>query len=410
MAMITNYTIYDLEYYYDDLRRLPHLSKEERWQLIPPAAATPTRPALSQEIQAKHRLIESYLPFATHLAITFCPPALYQRLLPDLMGAVNLAVVEAMMRCDLSSILNLDAYIAAYIRGAIKRTIMHDDLLIIPYQVREHARAEGTLEQVYARSRIASLDEQMRWFATDDLEEPPVSPIISPEPAPPREPVQRAQVQESLSYLTPRQQTILRLRYGFADEDERAYTVIEIAHILGLSRKTVDNAVRGGLARLRARAEDQATLVETQGRTRSTGSAYQQRHASDQAARQHRLEDTYRRLLAQGIPATHRRLAQEAHVSNNVVCAFLREQRGMSRKEAEQVRAKACQQQLEAAYEALHAQGIPPTYERLAKAAHTSNSTVQAFLRNKRGGKRCSGLSAETDTVSPNDARITSQL
>jgi hypothetical protein len=96
---------------------------------------------------------------------------------------------------------------------------------------------------------------------------------------------------------------------------------------------------------------------------------------------QHRLEDTYHRLLAQGIPATHRRLAQEAHVSNNVVCAFLREQRGMSRKEAEQVRAEARQKQLEATYEALLAKGIPPTYERLAHAAHTSNSSVQAFLR-----------------------------
>jgi RNA polymerase sigma factor (sigma-70 family) len=385
MATITNYTTYDLEYYYADLRRLPHLSKEERWQLIPAATATPTRPALSQEIQAKHRLIESYLPFAKHLAITLCPPTLYQRLLPDLMGAVNLAVVEATMRCDLSSILNLDAYIAAYIRGAIKRTIIHDDLLIVPARVLEHARAEGTLEQVYAQARIASLDEQMRWFATDDLEEPPVSPIISPEPAPPRDPVQRAQVEEYLSALTSQQQTVLRLRYGLADEDERAYSVGEIACILGLSRKTVDNAVRAGLARLRALAEGRATSVETQGRPRITGSTYQQRHASDQVARQRCLEDAYRRLLAQGVSVTHRRLAQEAHASNNVVCAFLREKRGMSRKEVERARAEARQQQLEVAYEGLLARGISPTYERLAHAAHTSNSAVRAFLRSKRG-------------------------
>jgi RNA polymerase sigma factor (sigma-70 family) len=299
MATITNYTTYDLDYYYADLKRLPRLSQEERQQLITLASASTNRPVFSHVIQIKQRLIEGYLPFATHLAITLCPPTLYQRLLPDLMGAVNLAVVEATMRCDLSSVLNLDAYIAAYIRGAIKRTIMHDDLLIIPSRVREHARAEGTLEQIYAQSRIASLDEQMRWFATDDLEEPPVSPSISPEPAPPRDPVQRAQVEEYLSYLAPRQQTVLRLRYGLADEDERAYTVIEIAHIMGLSRKTVDNVVRAGLARLRALAEDQAILVKTQGRTRITSSTYQQqRHASDQAARQHRLADAYRRLLA----------------------------------------------------------------------------------------------------------------
>jgi RNA polymerase sigma factor (sigma-70 family) len=381
MAPITNYTTYDLDYYYADLKRLPRLSQEERQHLITLASALTTRPVFSPVIQIKQRLIEGYLPFAKHLAITLCPPTLYQRLLPELMGAVNLAVVEATMRCDLSSILSLDAYIAAYIRGAIKRTIMHDDLLIIPSRVLEHARAEGTLEQVYAQARIASLDEQMRWFATDDLEEPPVSPIISPEPAPARDPVQRAWVEESLSALSSRQQTVLRLRYGLADEDERAYTVIEIAHILGLSRKTVDNAVRAGLARLRALAEGRATLVEAQGRPRITGSTCQQRHTSNQAARQHRLESAYRRLLAQGIPVTHRRLAQEAHASNNVVCAFLREKRGMSRKEAEQAR----QQQLEVAYEGLLAQGISPTYERLAQAAHTSNSAVRAFLRSKRG-------------------------
>ncbi len=123
MATITNYTTYDLDYYYADLKRLPRLSPEERRQLITLASATPTRPALSQGTQVKQQLIEGYLPFAKHLAITLCPPTLYQRLFLDLIGAVNLAVVEATMRCDLSSTMNLDAYTAAYVRGAIKRTI-----------------------------------------------------------------------------------------------------------------------------------------------------------------------------------------------------------------------------------------------------------------------------------------------
>ncbi len=176
---ITNYTTYDLEYYYADLKRLPRLSREERYHLVTSMSGVPTSPAIPpDDTQVKHQLIEGYLPFAKHLAITLCPPSLYQRLLPDLIGAVNLAVVEATMRCDLSSTLSLDAYIAAYVRGAIKQTIVKDDLLNIPFRARERARAEGTLEQLYAQHRVASLDELMEWFDTDEVEEPPVKPIM----------------------------------------------------------------------------------------------------------------------------------------------------------------------------------------------------------------------------------------
>src|SRR5260370_3964469 len=96
-------------------------------------------PAMPRETQVKHQLIESYLPFAKHLAITLCPPTLYQRLLPELIGAVNLAVVEAVMRCDLPSTLSLDAYGAAYLPGALKHTIVQDDVLPIPKRARDRA-------------------------------------------------------------------------------------------------------------------------------------------------------------------------------------------------------------------------------------------------------------------------------
>ncbi len=73
-------------------------------------------------------------------------------------------------------------------------------------------------------------------------------------------------------------------------------------------------------------------------------------------------------------------------MSKNIACTFFREKRGTSRKEAEQARAKAREEQLEATYSTLVTQGnTPAAYERLAKAAHTSYSTVQAFLRSKKG-------------------------
>lgn len=105
---ITNYTIYDLAYYYADLRPLPCFSHNERQHLLTVRA---TRPGP----QFKQQLIESYLPLAKHLAITLCPPMLYRRLVPELIGAVNLAVVEAVMRADLSSTLSLDAYAASLV-------------------------------------------------------------------------------------------------------------------------------------------------------------------------------------------------------------------------------------------------------------------------------------------------------
>ena len=122
-TIVTNYTTYDLAYYYADLRSLPCLSRDDRQHLLAELPQAPATRATLPEPQLKQQLIESYLPFAKHLAITLCPPALYRRLLPELIGAVNLAVVEAVMRCDLGSTGNLDAYIAAYVRGTIKRTL-----------------------------------------------------------------------------------------------------------------------------------------------------------------------------------------------------------------------------------------------------------------------------------------------
>src|SRR5260370_34494611 len=117
---ITNYTTYDLAYYYADLKRLPRLSREERQGLVTRQSGAHTTPALSQDdTGVKQRLIEIYLPFAKHLAITLCPLTLYKRLLPELIGAVNLAVVEAAMRADPGCSFGPDAHSAGDLRAAI---------------------------------------------------------------------------------------------------------------------------------------------------------------------------------------------------------------------------------------------------------------------------------------------------
>lgn len=176
----TNYTTYDLAYYYADLRRLPRLSREKRQGLVTGLSESPPSPALSQDdTKVKQRLIEGYLPLVKHLAITLCSPALYQRLLPELIGAVNLAVVEAVMRCDLASMLSLDAYIAAYVRGAIKQTIIEDDVLPIPSRVRERARAGGTLDQLYAQQRSRRREEDRYRLPQSEKEHEPCRSVGS---------------------------------------------------------------------------------------------------------------------------------------------------------------------------------------------------------------------------------------
>ncbi len=380
MATITNYTTYDLEYYYADLRRLPRLSREERQHLVTGRSGAPTSPAIPQDSQVKHQLIEGYLPFAKHLAITLCPPVLYQRLLPDLIGAVNLAVVEATMRCDLGSTLSLDAYIAAYVRGAIKQTLVKDDLLTIPSRARERARAEGTLEYLYAHYRVASLDELMAWFETDEVEEPPVKPIMPTEAAPLRDPLQRAQVETLLSYLSPRAQAILRLRYGLSDDNERRHTTKEIVRLLGIDRRVVLTTERDALARLRALVEGLATI----GKKNDKPCIYYpdaHNHYTITPEQEASMLRGCLDLQAQGVIITGRSLAKEAGVSIGRALMFLRLHRTETPKEA---RARQRQQHLEEVWTRLEAQGVRITSPRLSKEAGVMKKTAIDFLKARR--------------------------
>jgi RNA polymerase sigma factor (sigma-70 family) len=226
---ITNYTTYDQASYYADLKRLPRLSEEQRRHLMTtlPAADNP-----DLTTQVKHQLIESYLPLAKSLAIALCPTSRYQRDLPDLIGVANVTVVEVITRTDLSQIDNLTSYLVAWIRGRLKHTMTHDGLIKVNREVLTRAREKADATQFDALEHFLSLDEQMAWFTADDLEELKAMPITPPEAAPLPDPVLRTQVETWLSYLSPRAQAILRLRYGLSDDNERQHSTIEIARLL----------------------------------------------------------------------------------------------------------------------------------------------------------------------------------
>jgi RNA polymerase sigma factor (sigma-70 family) len=431
MRTITNYTTYDLDPYYRDLHRIPRLSEQGKAQLSAAAQV---------DSNARNRLIEGHLSLTKAIVLEECPPHLYY-LLPEMLAEANLGLVEVARRYETQTIESCTAYFLSYARAYAARARSSDLLIRLPSSARARAREEGTLDQLY-RLQPLSMDKEMEWFQTSELEEPPVSAIAPLRPAPERNPVLRAQVEEYLSYLSPREQTILRLRYGLSDDDERAYGVGEIARMLDLPRKRIDTIIHGALLRLRALVNGTATIVEKEGCKRITGiykgryrpavlspeqedclqqactrlstqgkhisirtlaqesglspfytTAFLQIHASlrvappklDDQARCARLEAAYIHLQEQGIAVTNERLAREAHMSKTIAAAFLREKRGLPY-ESRQTHGQKREERLEAAYTALTAQEICPTYERLAKAAHTSCNTVRVFLNNKKRG------------------------
>ncbi len=168
---ITNYTTYDLAYYYTDTKRLPRLSKEGEHRLIA-LLATAAQPLPTQQItRAKQRLIEGHLGLATCIAIDLCPWRRRAQLFPDLVQEANLALVQATNRFDWSSGGNFTAYIAAWIRGKVKKALSDDHLIKIDSSARHRAQQEGALDELYALQDPVSLDRLL------DDDNPDSSPL-----------------------------------------------------------------------------------------------------------------------------------------------------------------------------------------------------------------------------------------
>src|SRR5215467_11583766 len=95
MTTLTNYTTYDLDYYYTDLKRIPRQTDEERHRLIASLAIAQAQPLpLMQATSTKQHLIEGYLRFATRVVIDHCPRTRYD-LLPDLLQEASLGLIQA---------------------------------------------------------------------------------------------------------------------------------------------------------------------------------------------------------------------------------------------------------------------------------------------------------------------------
>ncbi len=369
---------YDLHYYYTDTKSIPRLSGEEAPQLLALlASAATTQPVpLAQVTRAKHRLIEGHLGLASAIAISECPPAL-SRALPDLLQEASLALIEAAHCFEYTSGGNFTAYVASYVHGRVKHAIGNENLLGIPSYVWTYARKTGKMEQLRALLPVSldclldEEDEESSLLATL------VAPAL-PQTPPPRNDEQRAQVEGLLAYLSPRAETVLRLRYGLvAEDDERPRSIEEIAHELGTTRNAVRTTELDALRRLRALVTGQARIVRRRGRLcislSSTGA-----HALAQE-RQDLLLRAFYHFQEQGVKITVDRLAETTGLPKKLVATFLRQQRGVCSTLAG--RQQARQQRLQEAYAQLVAAGKTPTRYALARLAHVNRKAARSFLQ-----------------------------
>jgi RNA polymerase sigma factor (sigma-70 family) len=381
-SIITNYTTYDQAYYYADLKGLPRLSETDRQALIADLSTTDDPCQISQ---VKQHLMESYLHFAKHYAIELCYRSRYHRDLPDLIGIANLTVVEVISRTDLTRVGDLASYLAAYIKGRLKEATINDGLIPITTSVRSRAWQRGEGSRFEALDHLLSLDEQMEWFETDDLEEPPAMPLLPTEAAPERDPAQRAQVERWLSYLSPHAQAVLRLRYGLSDDNERCHSTAEIVRLLGIRRTEVQRLERDALTRLRALAEGKATLTQWRGQTRIADPAAHT-HLTLSPEQEAALTTAYADLKARGVPVTGRALAQAAGVGQNRAQQFLRQYREQFPDEWTSPAARHQQRLAHVAevHAELVAQGQHITPDTLVIAAHVRIETVLEFLHAQR--------------------------
>ena len=425
-------TTYDMRYYYADTKRLPRLSKEEERQLVASLGApTPSSLPAQQIIQIKQRLIEGHLGLATSIAAELCPRRC-RDLYPDLVQEANLALIQATNRCDYTKSGNFTAYFAAWMRWRVKGALADDSLIKINSDARKRARQHGSLDELRALQHPLSLDclleeDDPESSLLDALEAPsqPGTPVCDPQ--------QHAQVEALLSYLSPRAQTIVRLRYGLCEGNEHPHTEQEIARTLGISADLVRITLYDAMLRLRALVSGQATIsrrngrpcislpgcralrlspkrealllqakerIQTEGKTVTIHLLVQEtgfpryvvalflqqlrgkaaNSAQEQHARQAQLEEAYRRLEAAGKPPSERVLAREAQVEKMTALRFLRAQHAeliLSR----QVERQACRARLEAAYTRLEATGKPFSGRALAREARVALPTAQHFLK-----------------------------
>ena len=231
----------DLWQHVIDLASIPRLSREETCQLTScVAAARQGMLSPEQAAQAKRRLIEGHLWLAVALVKRSGAPL--RSLSPlDLVQQGNLGLVRALDRFDFASGGNFTAYASTTIYYAILNALPMENTIRLSQGLTWRNRTDERVEELRAPQPL-SLDamhgEEDCAFA-DLLAAPP---FILPDQAAEAEEegqqqAKRARVEALLARLTPREQQVLRLRYGLDEADGCYHAPAAIARQLDVTTR-----------------------------------------------------------------------------------------------------------------------------------------------------------------------------
>jgi RNA polymerase sigma factor (sigma-70 family) len=237
-----------------DLAQVPPLSEQEQQHLLEAVR-------VHRDTAARNRLIEHYLGPATWLTIKACPAACLP-LLPDIIGELNLQIVQAADR--LTSVDHPHAYLSSLAKSAIKNAVHKSRMIRIPRTTYDSAVERGEAER-FAALETSSLD-CIRQEDKHSRRGIPMRPPFSTEAAPPRNPALQQQIEDWLTHLPARDEGIVRMYYGLQAGDERCYSLPEIAQVFQMTTQAVRGALKSAHLRLQKLAEGTAEFREHEGR------------------------------------------------------------------------------------------------------------------------------------------------
>lgn len=246
------------------------------------AVAYPDQPGQQAVIEAgeraRQRLIEANLRLVLHVARRYQSPKIDPL---DLIQEGNLGLIQAVEHFEYRKGYKFSTYAIWWIRQKILRALAENpQAIVMPVhkreQLKQFQKAQRYLEQqlhrppshkdlaTYMQVSSEMISELLMLSQTQDIlsldatrrigeEEIPLSDLLEDEEtnSPERVAVIRAleeRMQNLLTVLSPREHTIIRLRYGL--EDGHEYSLVEIGRKLRVSHETVRRTEMRALRRL----------------------------------------------------------------------------------------------------------------------------------------------------------------
>ncbi len=266
-----------LEYYFRQIHAIPLLTPEEEIQLA--------KKIKKGDAQARAKMIQANLRLVVKIAHEY---SRYGMPLVDLVSEGNLGLMKAVDRFDPNKGGKLSTYAAWWIKQSIKRALANQSKTIrLPVhlvdkiarmrraamQLAEELGREPTDEELadelfttpkkIAKLRLASMrPSSLDATLTQDSDSGTLGDLISDESA--KDPSQdlilknlKSRLAEILPSLDPREQKILKLRFGIGVKDEKEMTLEEIGKKFNVTRERIRQLQKIALDKLKKILEEE---------------------------------------------------------------------------------------------------------------------------------------------------------